>query len=241
MATITMPNDSEMPGNNTNIPFPEGIQGMRCEADGKIYVINEILNFYQRKLSDLSVNQAFLLSHHVFDYEMLHKAKESLLSLWNWRKCEPSTDNNYIIKNLESRRQKRGGKTTTAHDIIKFLHVEDARLNITFLTMKCELIPSKILESEAMRDIYVLMHKSDEDYKAVMEVLEQKSVELDNYANMVTSLRGGIVENFANLTRMINERMVVNSVPIPAPQANDDNDSDRTDDEDDDWADDDIN
>ena len=65
MATITMANDSEMPGNNTNIPFPEGIQGMRCEADGKIYVINEILNFYQRKLSDLSIEQAFLLSHHV--------------------------------------------------------------------------------------------------------------------------------------------------------------------------------
>ena len=242
MATLptggtVMTTDENMQENEANIPFPEGIQGMRCESDGKLYVLNEILNFYQRKLSLLTQEQAFLLAHHVFEYDALHKAKETLLALWKWKKCEPSTTNTYIIKNLETRRKKRGGKTQSAHDIIKFLQVEDVKLNITFLTMKCEMIPSEILESEAMRDIYVLMHKSEEDYKAVMEVLDQKSLEIENYANMVTNLTQGMdnmrrefSDGISNLTRMLNERMVPNDVPTIVPQTAGDNNGDDNDD-----------
>ena len=74
MATLptggtVMTTDENMQENEANIPFPEGIQGMRCESDGKLYVLNEILNFYQRKLSLLTQEQAFLLAHHVFDYD----------------------------------------------------------------------------------------------------------------------------------------------------------------------------
>ena len=116
-----------------------------------------------------------LLPHHMFDLELLQSAKKVLLDLWNWRKCVPSTENSHIIKGLESKRKVRYGKSDAAKDIIRFLEVEDATLGVIFLTRQCEIIPSKILESEAMRDIYVLMHKSDSDYKQVMDILEEKS------------------------------------------------------------------
>ena len=88
-----------------------------------------------------------------------------------------------------------------------------------------------------MRDISVLMHKSEEDYKAVMEVLDQKSLEIENYANMVTSLTQGMVtmrrefsDGISNLTRMLNERMVPNDVPTSVPQTAGDNSGDDNDD-----------
>ena len=35
--------------NQVNVPFPDGISGMYCQAEDKVYVINEVLNYYQRK------------------------------------------------------------------------------------------------------------------------------------------------------------------------------------------------
>ena len=133
------------------------------KSEGKIYLICEVLNFYQRKISNLTKEAVRALAHHLFELENLCEAKQLLLTLWKCKKCKPSSDNNYIVKGLESKRKGRGGKTNTAIDIIKFLEVEDANLGIIFLTLKCEVIPSKVLESAAMKDIYVLMHQSDED------------------------------------------------------------------------------
>ena len=47
--------------------LPEGINLLKSDANGKIYVINEVLNFYQCKLKVLDRNQALSLAHHVFD------------------------------------------------------------------------------------------------------------------------------------------------------------------------------
>ena len=195
--------------------LPEGIVCM--ESDGKMYVINEVLNFYQRKISNLHKDAVRALAHHLFELDTLSEAKQLLLTLWEWKKCKPSTDNNFIIKGLEARRKGRGGKTNTAMDIINFLHVEDANLGIIFLTLKCELIPSKVHESEAMKDIYVLMHQSDNDHKALVEKLEEKSLEIQNYANMVTGLRDDMQSGFLALTKIIGDRMLPANIGTTAP------------------------
>ena len=151
--------------------LPEGINFLKGD-DGKIYVINEILNFYQCKLKVLKKTEALALAH-VFDEKKLVKAKEVLLKLWNWRKLTPSSQNVYVIKNLEEKRRYRGAKGRLASDIVT-LEVEDANLGITFLTLNCEVIPSKVHEREAMQDVYVLLQKSEEDYAYVTDRIEQR-------------------------------------------------------------------
>lgn len=197
---------TKMAGNVIENPFPEGINGLKCATNGKLYVINEILNFYQRKLSILTIDQALLLSHHLFEKELLEEAKQILKSLWDWRKCEPSSDNIYIIRNLAIRRNAKGAKSAIAKDIIKFLQVEGVNLGISFLTMNCEIIPSKILESEAMRDIYVALHQTETENKTIMDILEEKSVEIESYKNMVTSLQQQVKDGFEKITKLFSER-----------------------------------
>ena len=150
-----------MQENGNNNQPPEGIDILINEADGKIYVINEVLNYYQRKLRVLTKQQVISLAHHVFNVEMIERAKKILHELWIWRKASPSTENDYIIKNLAVKRRNRGPNAKIANDIINFFHVEDAKLNVILLTLKCEDIPSKVHSSEAMKDVYVLLHKSE--------------------------------------------------------------------------------
>ena len=97
--------------------------------------------------------QALSLSHHVFDEKKLEEAKSILLKLWNWKKPTPSSTNGYIIKNLDVRRKGKGQRTKLANDIINFLYVEDVNLGIVFLTLNCDIIPSKVQESEAIQDM----------------------------------------------------------------------------------------
>ena len=61
-----------------------------------------------------------------------------------------------------------------AKDIINFFEVEDRNLNVRFLTLKCEKIPSRVHESVAMQEVYVLMHKSQEDYNEVIDRLADR-------------------------------------------------------------------
>ena len=192
-----------MQENGNNNQPPEGIDILKSEADGKIYVINEVLNYYQRKLRVLTKEQVLSLAHHVFDIEKLERAKEILHELWIWRKASPSTDNSYLIKNLSQRRKRRGGNVSNAQDIINFFHVEDANLNVIFLTLKCEDIPSKVHESEAMKDVYVLLHKSEKDYMDVMHDLELKSLSIESYSQMVLELKNEMSKGFQALTAMI--------------------------------------
>ena len=96
MASSVAVNEPAMTEITGDIPLPEGIQVMK--SDGKIYVIDEILNFYQRKLSNSTVEEVKALGHHVFQLETMQRSKEVLLALWKWRKCVPSSENNHITK-----------------------------------------------------------------------------------------------------------------------------------------------
>ena len=203
---MTLPENTPiaaMHGNEDNIPLPEGLQGLviKSETDGKLYVINEVINYYQRKISGLTIDQVNILPHHMFEIEKLSRAKEILLALWKWRKCVRSSENEYIIKNLHPKRKER--KNGIASDIVKFLQVEDANLGITFLTLECETIPLKIHESEAMKDIYILMHKADSDNQAIMENLEGKATEIEAFYRMVTEIKTQMQQGFLNVNNLL--------------------------------------
>ena len=184
-----------MQENDVQEPALEGINILK-DGEGNIYVVNEILSFYQRKLRVLGHQATLILSHHVFGHEKLNLAKLQLKRLWEWRKCEPCTPNDYIIKNLSVRRNQRNKKTRIAEDIIHFFNVEDRNLNIVFLTLKVEEIPSNIHEKEAMKDIYVLLDKSQQDYSNAMELMSQKNEQVDNLSGMVSDLQHEVKQGF---------------------------------------------
>ena len=186
--------------------LPEGINILKSEVNGKIYVINEILNYYQVKLKVLMKIPTLALAHHVFDDKKLAKAKEILLKLWNWKKLTPSSPNAHIIKNLGERRKNKGAKGRMASDIINFLDVEDANLDITFVTLNCEDIPSKVHESAAMKDVYVLLHKSEQDYDYVKDNVDQNNDEIKAQGCMIQALREDMKKGFQEITQMLKHR-----------------------------------
>ena len=193
----------------THDSLPEGINIMKSEVDGKIYVINEILNYYQVKLKVLMKNPTLALAHHVFDVKKLAKAKETLLKLWNWKKLTPSSPNAYIIKNLAERRKNKGAKGRMATDIINFLDVEDAKLGITFVTLNCEDIPSKVHESAAMKDVYVLLHKTQQDYDYVKDNVDQNNEEIKSQGCTIQAMREDMLKGFQEITQMLKHRQSI--------------------------------
>ena len=151
-------------------------------------------------------NPTLALAHHVFDDKKLAQAKALLLNLWNWRKLSPSSPHEHVIKNLGERRKSRGAKRRMATDIINFLEVEDAKLGITFVTLNCDDIPSKIHESEAMKDVYVLLHKSEQDYDFVKESLDQKDEEIKSQGCMIQALREDMMIALREISQMLKLR-----------------------------------
>ena len=97
-----------------------------------------------------------------------------------------------------------------AQDIINFLHLEDLNLNIIFLTLKCEDIPSIVHESEALQDVYPLLHKNEQDYNNVMDLLNQKNDLVDNYANMVNDLREEMNKGFVAISHTLRDMQTGN-------------------------------
>ena len=66
---------------NTNtepgpLTFPEGIDILKSDSTGKISVVNEVLNFYQRKLNVLNKAVVLNLAHNQFEQTELEQAKE---------------------------------------------------------------------------------------------------------------------------------------------------------------------
>ena len=122
-------------------PIPEGIDILKSESSGKLYVVNELLNYYQRKLCILNRLQAFNLAHHVFKVHEFEAALKLLNSLWIWKQLNPSTSREYVVRNIGERRRPKNKTLTMAKDIITFLEVEDKNLNISFITVECEKNP----------------------------------------------------------------------------------------------------
>ena len=213
---------------NTNtepgpLTFPEGIDILKSDSTGKISVVNEVLNFYQRKLNVLNKAVVLNLAHNQFEQTELEQAKEILRKLWVWKNLTPSSPNEYIYKNLEAKRQ-RGSNTkpSLARDIINFFEVEDRNLDVTFLTLKCEVIPSKVHESEAMKDVYVLLHKSQEDYETVFHRLNDRDdniisqgLTMEALKEEIKSVREEMKKGFLDLSSLLKKNEPINTHPVP--------------------------
>ena len=99
-----------------------------------------------------------------------------------------------------------------ASDIVNFLEVEDANLGITFLTINCEDIPSNVHESEAMQDVYVLLHKSEQDYAFVAERIDQKDAEIESQGKMIQALQKDMMKGFQDLTQLLKNSLTLANV-----------------------------
>ena len=104
-------------------PPPDGIVLLQGSRPGYTYVVNELLNYYQRKASLLNGAQMALLPHHEFSIEKFESAKAILLALWQWKKITPSSPNHYIIRNIGPRQMYGNIKPKIAKDIMKFLEL----------------------------------------------------------------------------------------------------------------------
>ena len=103
-------------------PPPDGIVILEGSRPGNTYVVNEVLNYYQRKARLLTKAQAVNLPHHEFDLEKLEAAKATLLALWLWKKLVPSSTNQYIIRNLEPRRMNGHVKPSYCCDLYLYTY-----------------------------------------------------------------------------------------------------------------------
>ena len=127
------------------------------------------------------------------------------------KKAPSSPNHDHIISNLNTERRKgKGINGRIAHDIINFLHVEDANLGVIFLTLECEVLPSKVHESEAMRDVMVLLHKGEHDYNIVMEELNEKSEAIASYSRMVMDMKSELNDGLKTIADMLQNMRPIN-------------------------------
>ena len=96
-----------MANNADNNPTTLGIDILKGDNDNKLYVINEVLNYYQRKLRVLGISAARNLSHFVFNTEKMLEARKLLNNLWTSKKLTPIPEHENIIKRLTESRSTR--------------------------------------------------------------------------------------------------------------------------------------
>ena len=186
-----------------NRPLPPGINILKDGTGENIYVINTVVNYYQRKMQVLTQQQVESLPHSKFGRAKLIEAKDLLTALWEWKGLPTTDENKNAIENLG--RWRRGNTNTfrLAKDIIEFLQIEDVNLGIQFLTLNCEDIPSSVLESVENQEVYHLFHKSQDDYCQVNELLQQQGEAIESYTQLVCDLQAQMAEGFAALSRKI--------------------------------------
>ena len=54
-----------------------------------------------------------------------------------------------------------------------------------------------------MQDVYVLLHKSEQDYAFVVERIDQKDAEIESEGNMIQALQDGYDERISRLNPII--------------------------------------
>ena len=84
-----------------SINAPEGVDILKSERDGRIYVINTVLCYYQRKLRVLGNDELKTLAHHVFKPKVVDEARKMLHSIWVWRNLEPIQEHVVVDVMLE--------------------------------------------------------------------------------------------------------------------------------------------
>ena len=216
-----------MANNADNNPTTLGIDILKGDNDNKLYVINEVLNYYQRKLRVLGISAARNLSHFVFNTEKMLEARKLLNNLWTSKKLTPIPEHENIIKRLTESRSTRGTNVKIANDIIDFLQVEDSRLNIIFLTLNCEEIPSNVHEKDVLKDIYILLDKSEHENYEIMEHLRDREVAFRAYQNlvneMVTGVKNDMCKGFVVLANLLENKLgpIANrAAPLNVPEDN---------------------
>ena len=193
---------------NLNNTAPQGVDILKSETNGEIYVINDVLSYYQRKLRVLGIAEAKVLAHYLFEPKKVNEAREVLHAIYTWRGLEPTSTNAKVVNNIIAARSFRNGNYRLVIDILEFLQMEDCNLNVTFLTLCCEDIPSKVTEEESMKEVHILLEKNEYNYNKVMDSLEAKQQAFDNQARLLDTVRHEMSLGFKAITEMINNTQI---------------------------------
>ena len=193
---------------NLNNTAPQGVDILKSETNGEIYVINDVLSYYQRKLRVLGIAEAKVLAHYLFEPKKVNEAREVLHAIYTWRGLEPTSTNAKVVNNIIAARSFRNGNYRLVIDILEFLQMEDCNLNVTFLTLCCEDIPSKVTEEESMKEVHILLEKNEYNYNKVMDSLEAKQQAFDNQARLLDTVRHEMSVGFKAITEMINNTQI---------------------------------
>ena len=116
--------DSDL--NNTPRQGPEGVDILRSDSNGEIYVVNTVLSYYQRKLRVLGIDEAKISSHHLFKPNKVNEARKVLQALWVWRGLQPQPNKLHVVNNIIATRSLRKGNYLMVTDILDFLQLEDS-------------------------------------------------------------------------------------------------------------------
>ena len=88
-------------------------------------------------------------------------------------------------------------------DIIEFLEKEDARLDVIFLTLNCEEIPSKVHNRDALEEVYLLLDKNEYEYTEVMSNLHAKELAINAHTKMLDDIKKDMCKGFNNIADII--------------------------------------
>lgn len=183
--------------------LPQGVNILKSANDDKTFVINEVLNSYQRKMRVLGIGPVKNLSHHIFKPEQLNEARGILQKLWVWRNQEPIPKHVATVKKLIEPRSLRGTNIRLALDVIEFLQLEDGRLDVIFLTLHCEEIPSRVHERDCMKEVYLLLEKNEYEYTEVMENLYEKELAINAHTKMLEVIKKDMAKGFGVIADML--------------------------------------
>ena len=106
--------------NNTPRQRPEGVDILRSDSNGELYIVNTVLNYYQRKLRVLGVEDAKISAHHIFKPEKVNEARKVLEALWVWRGLESQSNKLLVINNINANRKLRCGNFQDGHRHSRF-------------------------------------------------------------------------------------------------------------------------
>ena len=109
----------------------------------------------------LGIDEAKISAHHLFKPNKVNEARKVLQALWVLRGLQPQPNKLHVVNNIIATRSLRHGNYRMITDILEFLQLEDPRLNVTFFTLHCEDIPSKVTEESAVRDVLILLEKNE--------------------------------------------------------------------------------
>ena len=114
------------------------------------------------------------------------------------------------VKKLIELRSLRGTNIRLALDVIEFLQLEDGRLDVIFLTLHCEEIPSRVHERDCMKEVYLLLEKNEYEYTEVMENLYEKELAINAHTKMLEVIKKDMAKGFGVIADMLKNMQTSN-------------------------------